>query len=607
MMKPQLQTPLSKLAGEKEINELKARVMVAQGEKPATLLLKNCRLVNVYSGEIYATDIAVYKERIVSITAGAVTQAEEIIDCQGMYAMPGFIDPHMHVDTTMLWPNELAKVLVARGTTTVFVDMVNVAHNGGKPAIKAMMDAFKGLPLRAYFSAPSYCPLEPGLETAAAEVDAEDICEMLQWDEKVVSIGETVSSKILKQEPDFLARLAVCHKLDKTVSGHGGDLPRGDMAALDAYVASGVRDDHCVCGTGDIIPKLQRGLTMFLVEAPGREQIEGFFEYIKEHHLPTSKMCLCIDNITIMDIVGEYGGYLDKPFKIGLKCGLNPVDVVRMGTLNPAVHYKKESDLGSLTPGRFADIVLLKELDCFAPEMVIANGKLVAKQGKMVVDTEKGEVDPDYTRSVRLPEDFSADCFRVEAEDGKDTQRVKAFWIEDGEAFNHYFPAELKVENGDMQPDLEKDILKIAIIERYGRKGNHTTAFAQGYGLKSGAIATSYSVPSNNIVTVGTNNEDMAQAVKRLEEMQGGFVVVENGKVLAEVHLPIGGIMSADPYEDMIDEVKKANAAAKSLGCQLKHPFFSMSQTVLSSLPDFGLTDCGLVDVKTGEITSVLE
>lgn len=596
---------LSNLAEDGKINELRDLILVAQGKKEATLLLKNCRIVDVYSGEIYQTDIGIYENKIASVTAGAVLRAREVIDCQGCYAIPGMIDPHMHVDTTMLWPSELARVLVPLGTTTVFVDMVNIAHNGGKAAIKAMMEAFEGLPLRAYFSAPSYCPLDPELETAAAEIDSADIAEMLQWD-KVVSIGETVSSKILNLEPDFLARLAVCNVMDKIVSGHGGDLPCADEPSLDAYVASGVRDDHCIARVDDILPRLRRGVSMFLVEAPGREQVKAFFEYILAHEIPTHKMSLCIDNITIMDIVGAYGGYLDKPFRMGLESGLSAVDVVRMATLNPATHYKKDSQLGSLTPGRFADIVLLRELDRFPPEIVIANGKVAARQGRMIGEIPTPVIAPDYLNSVHLPAGFSADYFTVPAEPDKPAAAVRVIRVQDGEAFNQCFEAELEVVQGDVQPDLEHDILKIAIIERYGQRGSMTTAFVNGFHLQHGAIATSYSVPSNNIVVVGTNGEDMAFAAEQIARMQGGFVVVDNGQMLAEVSLQIGGIMTSAPYENVLEDVEKANAAARSLGCPLEHPFFTMAQTVLSSLPDLGLTDRGLVDVPSGKVIDVV-
>ena len=599
------QTPLSDMAGDDKIETLRSLILVAQGKKEATLLLKNCRLVNVYSGEIYRTDIAVYENQIASITAGAVTQAHEVIDCQDCYAIPGLMDPHMHVDTTMLWPNELARVLVPLGTTTVFVDMTNIAHNGGKAAIKAMMDSFEGLPLRAYTAAPSYCPLEPELETAAAEIDSKDIAEMLQWD-GAVSIGETVSSKILNLEPDYLARLAVCKALDKIVSGHGGDLPQGDESALDAYVASGVRDDHCIEQISDILPRLRRGLSMFLVEAPGRERIDTYFKYILDHKIPTQKMSLCIDNITIMDIVGSFGGYIDRPFRMGIQSGLPPVDIVRMATLNTASHYKKDSQLGSLTPGRLADIVLLRELDHFPPEIVIVDGKVVARQGKMLEEIKPPVISPDYLNSIRLPAGFSPDCFTVPANPEKSAARVRVIKARDGAALNRGSIEELKVLDGDVQPDLERDILKMAIIERYGRRGSHTTAFVNGFHLQRGAIATSYSVPSNNIVTVGTNKDDMAIAVEYLEKIQGGFVVVSDGQVLAEVSMRVGGIMSAAPYEEVLADIDKANDAAHTLGCPLQHPFFTMAQTVLSSLPEFGLTDRGLVDVASGKIVDVV-
>lgn len=594
-------TPIS----DSKIETLRSLILVAQGKKEATLLLKNCQLVNVHSGETYRTDIAIYENQIASITAGAVTHAREIIDCQDYYAIPGLIDPHMHVDTTMLWPSELARVLVPLGTTTVFVDTVNVAHNGGTDAIKAMMAAFEGLPLRAYFSAPSYCPLEPDLETAAAEIDSTDIATMLEWDD-VVSIGETVSSKILNLEPDFLARLATCHGMNKIVSGHGGDLPPGDEPSLDAYVASGVRDDHCIEQVSDIWPRLRRGLSMFLVEAPGRERIDSYFEYILAHKIPTQKMSLCIDNITVMDIVGAFGGYLDRPLRIGLKSGLPAVDVIRMATLNPATHYKKDSQLGSLTPGRLADIVLLRELDHFPPEIVISNGKVVARQGKMIEEIMPPVIPSGYLNSIHLPADFSSDRFVVPVNSDKPTAMARVIHVQDGEACNECFVASLKVADGDVQPDLKRDILKMAIIERYGRGGNLTTAFANGFCLQHGAIATSYSVPSSNIVVVGTNKDDMAFAVNHIAKLQGGFVVVKDGEVLAEVRLHVGGIMNAEPYENMLTDIKKANAAAQSLGCPFQHPFFSMSQTVLSSLPELGLTDRGLVDVASGKIIEVL-
>jgi adenine deaminase len=604
-MKRPAPAPLSELIDNHAISDLRDLILVAQGKQEATLLLKNCRLVNVHSGEIYRTDISIHNNRIASITAGAVTRASEVIDCTDFYAIPGLIEPHTHVDTTLLWPSELARVLVPLGTTTLFVDTVNIAHTGGTPAVQGLIKAFDGLPLRAFFSAPSYTPLEPDLETAAARITAVDIAEMLQW-EGVVSIGETVSSKILGLESDFLARLALCHTLDKIISGHGGDLPRGDEHALDAYVASGIGDDHCVNRNEDIPLRLRRGVTMFLVEAPGREQIRGLFEHILTQHLPTQKMCLCIDNITVTDIVARGNGYLDKPLRIGLQSGLPVVDVIRMATLNPAVHYRKDNQIGSLAPGRLADLVLLRELDLFPPEMVIVDGKIVARQGKLVAELKPTVIPPIYLNSIHLPADFSPERLEVHTEPGNPDVRARVIQVVDGDAVNQCIVTVLKHEQGIVRPDIDRDILKIAIIERYGQSGSLTNAFVQGFRLQRGAIATSYSVPSNNIVVVGTNEKDMFLAVEQLVRMQGGHVVVDDGQVLAEVRLPIGGIMTAEPHQDLVQAIAKANAATRSLGCQLQHPFFTMSQTVLSTLPELGLTDRGLVDVRRGQIVDVL-
>ena len=317
----------SEVVHSREVGQLRDLVLVAQGKKPATLLLKNCQLVNVASGEIYSSDIGVHGNRIASITADSLTSAKQVIDCRGLYAIPGLIDPHMHVDTTLLWPGELARVLVPLGTTTVFVDTVNIAHTGGKAAVKALMDSFDGLPLRAYFSAPSYCPMDPSLETAADDITTADIREMLEWDD-VVSIGETVSSRILKTEEDYLSRLALCSSKGKINSGHGGDLPAGSEPALDAYVAAGIGDDHCVNSGSQILPRLRRGLTLFLVEAPGRRQLKRLLKHVLDNDIPTDRLCMCIDNITVMDMVAAGDGYLDKLVRIGLEVGLPPVKVI---------------------------------------------------------------------------------------------------------------------------------------------------------------------------------------------------------------------------------------------------------------------------------------
>jgi adenine deaminase len=567
------------------------------------LLLRNCQLVNVYSGEIYATDVAVEGDRIVSIIPQQSPCSEPIIDCAGKYAVPGLIDAHMHVDTTFLWPGQLARLLVPLGTTSLFVDTTNIAHTGGVGAIQALKQSFKGLPLRGYFAAPSYCPFNIKLETAAEEFTSREIGSLLN--SGCVSIGETVWSKIALGDLDYFETIRACQDHGGRVSGHGGEIKRGDESAFDGYVAAGVQDDHCIGQEEDILPRLRRGLKLFLVEASGRRgQLKPLLSYAVAHQLPLRQMCMCVDNITVMDMVAEGYGYLDYLVRIAFEAGISPVDAFRMVSLNPAEHYRLSSEIGSIAPGRKADILLMESLDAFPPDLVIVDGKIVAERGRLTVDIPAPEFPESYRNSIRL-ERVGWQHLAVKSPRTCNIVRARVIEVIDGDAFNNETVAELDVIDGIVQSDPDHDILKIVVVERYGRNGNLGTGFAKGFGLKGGAIASSVSIPSNNIVSVGTTDADIWMAVKRLEEIQGGFVVVANGRVQAEVSLSIGGIMAAQPYETLVSEITHAQAIARELGCGLLHPFFTMAQTVLSTLPDLGLTDKGLVDARRGQTVPI--
>ena len=592
-----------------------ARVESAHGalqpaahEPSSSLLLKDCRLVNVYSGEIYRTDITVRDDRVTSIDAASSRDAGQVIDCAGLFAVPGMIDCHMHVDTTSLWPGELARVLVPRGTTTVFVDHTNVIATGGLDAVKSLMDAFEGVPLRAFFAAPSYCPLVPGHETVAYRLTLDGLQRMLAWP-GMVSIGETVSSNILAEDVEFLARVALCGAMGRRVSGHGGDLPRGVEACLDAYVAAGVNDDHVVMRPPDILPRLRRGLELFVVESAGRENLShGLLDYFVGQKIPTRHICLAIDNITVMSLVAERFGYLEHAVRVALRGGLPAVDVFRMVTLNPAEHYRKAHLLGSITPGRLADILLLRALDDFPPEVVIVGGQVVARGGTLTIDIPAPRVPPAHRESIRLHESVSRARLALHVSRDARKARVRAFRVTDQDAaFNTAVEADLEVVDGLVQSDLAHDILKFCVVERYGQNGNVAVGFAQGFGLRRGALASSTSVPANNIVAVGVSDDEIWAAIQRLEQIQGGIVVVVDGQSLAEVRLPIGGVMAEQPYEEVVDAFTRAQAMAQTvLGCPLDRPFHPLASTGLYSLPDLGMTDCGLVDVRAGQFVPVV-
>ena len=570
----------------------------------ATLILKGCRLLNVYSGVTEETDITISGERIVSISRRDSYAGAEVIDCQGLWAMPGMIDAHMHVDTTFLWPGELARVLLPLGTTTVFVDTTNNAHTGGVEAVDVLRRSFEGLPLRGYVAAPSYCPFDASLGTAAVEMNSADIAELLN--DGCMSIGETVWSRIALEDFDYMRVIQTCRETGFRVSGHGGEIRRGDEAAFDGYVASGIQDDHCIGRGEDILPRLRRGLKLFFVECTGRRgQLRPLLDEMLRKCLSFRQVCMCIDNNTSIDMVTKGYGYIDYLVRIALEAGVSPLDAYRMVSLNPAEHFRVTDQIGSIAPGRFADILLMTAPDAFPPEYVIVGGKVVARRGELLVDIPKPNFPESYRNSIKLDKVKRA-SLKCEAPEDATSVQARVFEVVDGDSFNRGFVHTLAVTGEGIQPDPANDILKIAVVERYGLHGKIGTGFVKGFGLKRGALATSISVPFNNVVVVGATDDDIWHAIQRMREIQGGFIAVADGEVLAEAPLRVGGIMSEEPYEVLLASIDKAQAAAAELGCTLTDPFKTLVSTIHTTLPDLGLTDKGLINSRIGVGTTVV-
>jgi len=345
---------------------------------------------------------------------------------------------------------------------------------------------------------------------------------------------------------------------------------------------------------------------MFLVEAPGRwGALQRLLEQALADRLSLRQMCMSIDNSTVMDIVADGCGYLDHLVCKAIEFGVPAVEAFRMVSLNPTEHFRQSSMIGSIAPGRKADILLMKSPTAFPPEKVLVGGKVVAENGKLTCALPEPSIQPELLNSVRLNR-FDTKKLRCRAPDGANSAPARVIEIRDGAAYNKEIIIDLPVIEGSVQVDLDSDILKIAIVERYGRNGNVAVAFVKGFGLKSGAIATSMSVPANNIVSVGTNDDDILRAVTRLEEFKGGFVVVDNGIVLSEMPFPICGMMSSPPFEAVVRGVEKTQGAARRLGSSLRHPFLTMAHTVLPTLPELGMTDMGLVNVAASRLVGPL-
>lgn len=577
---------------------------VTPAKADSDLVLKNCQLLNVHSGKVELTDITISGDRIVSIAKRASHGDARVIDCEGLYAAPGMIDAHMHVDTTFLSPSELARVLVPLGTTTVFVDTTNNAHSGGIDAINALRKSFEGLPLRSYVAAPSYCPFDASLGTAAAELDSSDIAGLLE--DGCMSIGETVWSRIALEDFDYMRVIQTCREAGLRVSGHGGEIRRGDEKAFDGYVASGIQDDHCIGIGADILPRLRRGLKLFLVECTGRRgQLRPLLDEMLARGLSFRQACMCIDNNTSIDIVTRGYGYLDYLVRIALEAGVAPIDAFRMVSLNPAEHFRVADDIGSIAPGRLADILLVSALGQFPPEVVIVGGEVVARKGKLLVTIPQPQVPAAYRNSIKL-EKVQRASLRCPAPPDSVAVNARVFEVVDGDSFNKELIRELRVADNGIQADPENDILKIVVVERFGRHGKIGVGFVKGFGLKRGALATSISVPFNNIVAVGVSDDEIWRAVNHLGDIQGGFAAIDGETVAADVPLRVGGLMSEEPYEVFLAKMDSAQAVAYQLGCRLRDPFKTLVSTIHTTLPDLGLTDKGLINSRIGIGTTVI-
>jgi adenine deaminase len=584
---------------EGETNALMDAISTSLDKKPASLLLKNCQLVNVCSGEIYSTDIAIQGNRIVSISPDAVTRAEETIDCDGFYAVPGFAEPHMHMETTYVAPAELARVLVPKGTTTLIYDLTDCAYVAGVKSARMMMDETKNLPWRVFAESPSYTPYMPSMTTGGT-IGLEDVQEILAWPE-TVSIGQVVHQNVLDLDEEYIKKFAAYRMLEKRICGQTSGLSPHQM---DAISAGGINADLSCYTYDDIVTRLRTGLKLQLVEAPGRRNLKRMMQGVVRHGTNTRNLCFCVDDTSIFDIVSEDSGYLDVHVRIALKAGVPPVEVFQMASFNTASFYGKDHLLGSITPGRLADILLLHDLDQFPPAFVIVDGKIVARDGVPLWEREPRSYPKWALKTIKFHSSITEERFSIPAPQGASSAQVRVihFSTPDAGAFNEELITKLPVQDGFVQADFERDIIPFYVVERYGKNGNVACSFVKGSGLKKGAIASSMNISDGNVVVIGCDPISIMTCLNAIKDLNGGFVVAQDDQVLASIPLQLLGQMAIQPYEEMLAQFEEALNSAQSLHCTLNNPFATISATVLPTVPALGMSDYGLINAYTGEL-----
>lgn len=549
------------------------------GRKQADLVLKSGKFFNLVTGEIVESDIAICGERIVGTYATYSGQRE--IDISGRIVVPGFIDTHLHIESSLITPHEFDRCVLPRGVTTAICDPHEIANVLGLEGIHYFLDSVAEtlMDIRVQLSS---CVPSTHMETAGAELLVDDLLPLANHD-KVIGLAEMMNFPgVLAKDPECLAKLEAFQ--GRHIDGHAPLLLGKD---LNGYIAAGIRTEHEATSYAEALEKLRKGMHVLVREGSVSRDLQALMPLITERNSPF--IAICTDDRNPLDIADH--GHLDHIIRTAIAGGVEPLAIYRAASISAARAFRLH-DRGLVAPGFRADLVVLDSLEGCHAEMVLAGGKLINEEGF----AKRKKIEPVGRNSVRAPLVKPAD-FRSASNSGK----TRAIGVIPGKIITESVDYELRVGSHGVEPDLDRDVLKIAVVERHGKNGNIATGFIHGFGLKTGAIASTVSHDSHNICVVGTNDEDIAAAVNRLGEIEGGFVVIRDGRVLAELPLPVAGLMSLEPYEVVREDLRKLRQAALDIGSELDEPFLQLAFIALPVIPHLKITDMGLVDVDKFE------
>ncbi|MFZ5820025.1 MAG: adenine deaminase [Chloroflexota bacterium] len=569
--------------------ERKTLIQTALGQHPLDLLIENVQVVNVHTGKVEPGAIGIQGGRIVTPYASGY-EAKKTINGGGRYAMPGFFDTHVHIDSTLVTPENISYLIVPRGTTTMLVDPMEISNVAGLEGFKALQNSRERLPYHIFWEVSSRVPTAPGLETTGGELGLDEVREILRWPE-TVSLGELDPSKVLGLSDEHLLKVEAAQELGKICNGHAvGRVGR----ELTAYACGGLSDDHECVDYAEALTRLQLGMAVLIREGSTERNLELILKGMVADGFYTSPhLMFCTDDKHPDEILRE--GHIDFMVNRAIELGVPPVTAIQMATINAAKHFRLEHLVGSLTPGRWADIILADNLQHIVPGNVYVKGQHVAQNGQLTVTPPASDYPAWIYETVKVSCGKQAADFALVAEG--DRANIWVIDLYPDQIINKRMQAELPVVNGAVTPDVSRDILKLAVVERHGKNGNIGVTFVRGFGLQNGALASSVAHDHHNIIVAGTNDADMATCVQAIQEMQGGLAIASGGQVMGKLPLPIAGLMSAAPVETVIDILGEINAIYKKLGGTLPAPFMTISFIGLPTVPELGLTDKGLVDV----------
>lgn len=574
----------------------RALIQVARGRLPADLVLRNARVVNVFSNEVYPAEVAIYAGRVAGLGPAGSYGGMVETDLQGAYVAPGMIEAHTHIESALLTPGEFARVVAAHGTTTCVSDPHEIANVAGIPGIEWMLGAAGGVPTRLLFTLPSCVPASE-FESNGSRLTPRDL-EPLAGDARIASVGEVMNYPgVLAGDETMLGMIG----LGRPGHGKAGGMPVDGHAPglrgldLCGYVAAGAQSDHECVLADEALEKVRLGMWLFAREGSMRN-LEALLPVIREH--TPERACFVADDRTCGDLLRQ--GHLDHVVRLAVASGLDPVQAIKMVTLHPA-QYFGFADRGAVAPGYVADLVVVDDLSAFIPRQVYVSGELVARDGHSLFapPAPPEALTAHVTNTVRVS-GFDVTRLRLPGQTGS----ARVIGMIPDQIVSDDLVMGVEARDGLLQTDTERDVLKVAVVERYGR-GRVGVGLLHGLGLKAGAMASSVAHDAHNIVVAGTNDDDMALAVHEIERMQGGLVLTRDGAVTARLPLPLGGLVCPMPAEEVARDMDTLERLAAETGVGLARPFMFLAFLALSVVPKLKITDAGVLDVAAWRIVPV--
>ncbi|MDK3075059.1 adenine deaminase [Sedimentitalea sp. JM2-8] len=581
-------------------------IAVAAGRAPADTVIRGGQWVNVHSREVLpGHDVAIAAGRIACVVPDAAYCTgpdTQVIEAGGRYMIPGLCDGHMHIESGMLTPAEFARAVIPHGTTSMFTDPHEIANVLGLPGVRMMHDEALMQPVNIFTQMPSCAPSAPGLETTGYEISPEDVAEAMTWP-GIVGLGEMMNFPgVANADPAMLAEIAATQTAGKTVGGHYASPDLGPAFA--AYVAGGPADDHEGTCEADAIARVRQGMRAMMRLGSAWYDVATQITAITEKGLDPRNFILCTDDCHSGTLVND--GHMNRVVRHAIACGCDPLVALQMATINTATHFGLEREIGSITPGRRADVILTSDLVTLPIETVIARGRIVARDGKGLVDCPHLHW-PDAARNtVHLGHALTAADFDIKAPEGANTARANVIGVVENQAPTRALKADLPVRDGLVEGT--GDVCQIALVERHRATGGVTNAFVSGFGYTGAmAMASTVAHDSHHMIVVGTDRAQMALAANRLAEVGGGITIFRDGAELALVELPIAGLMSDAPAAEVARAADRMMAAMRDCGCTLNNAYMQHSLLALVVIPELRISDLGLVDVRTFEKIPVLE